>query len=133
MFCNKCGKEIPNESEFCKFCGTKIDRALFEQNIKAPENKTVKVVFTRRKRLMGCAIPIRIFVDGNNVASLKNGASAEVELPAGTHKVVFDTFGEAYQKEIDFSSEYSKIYVNSVMRMGLVSGIAQIESIVNEK
>lgn len=24
MFCNKCGKEIPDNSEFCNFCGNKI-------------------------------------------------------------------------------------------------------------
>lgn len=25
MFCNKCGKEIPDNSEFCNFCGNKIE------------------------------------------------------------------------------------------------------------
>lgn len=24
MYCEKCGKEIPNESKFCKFCGAKL-------------------------------------------------------------------------------------------------------------
>lgn len=83
--------------------------------------------------LMGWAIPMRIFIDKNQVASLSNGASQEVEVTAGIHKVVFDTVGEVYEKEIDFSAEYSKIYVNLVMKMGLVTGMAAIESIVNEK
>lgn len=134
MFCNKCGREIPDESKFCRFCGNKIDRELFEQNEQQiSNNKTVKVVFSRRKRMMGWAIPMRIFIDKNQVASLSNGASQEVEVTAGIHKVVFDTVGEVYEKEIDFSAEYSKIYVNLVMKMGLVTGMAAIESIVNEK
>lgn len=24
MFCKKCGKEVENSAEFCKFCGTKV-------------------------------------------------------------------------------------------------------------
>ena len=27
MFCTNCGKQIPNDSVFCEFCGTKIDNA----------------------------------------------------------------------------------------------------------
>ena len=30
MFCNKCGKEVPNESAFCPYCGNKLE--IVEQN-----------------------------------------------------------------------------------------------------
>lgn len=149
MFCTNCGSEVSDQSKFCKNCGAQIKRrdvnadqvttnaqaevVANTQNEVASDRKTVKVVFSRRKRMMGWAIPIRIIIDGQKVASLSNGASQEVEVAAGTHKVIFDSVGEVYEKEIDFSAEYSKIYVNLVLRMGLVTGIATIESIVNEK
>ena len=149
MFCTNCGKEVSNESKFCKYCGAQLKRkdvnvanntvntqneaTATVANTIASNGKTVKVVFARRKRMMGWAIPIRIFIDGQKVAHLANGASQEVDVPCGVHKVIFDTVGEVYEKEIDFSAEYSKIYVNLVLRMGLVTGIATIESIVNEK
>lgn len=149
MFCTNCGNEVSEQSKFCTHCGAQIKRRNANQENITPDvqtesvqsfskestlgAKTVKVVFSRRKRMMGWAIPIRILIDGQNVAHLANGASQEVEVVAGTHKVIFDTVGEVYEKEIDFSAEYSKIYVNLVLRMGLVTGIATIESIVNEK
>lgn len=149
MFCTNCGNEVSDQSKFCKNCGAQIKRrdanaaqvttdAQAEvisntQNDVVSNRKTVKVVFSRRKRMMGWAIPIRIHIDGERVANLANGASQEVDVPCGVHKVIFDSVGEVYEKEIDFSAEYSKIYVNLVLRMGLVTGIATIESIVNEK
>lgn len=149
MFCTNCGKEVSNESKFCKYCGSELKRRdvnvvndVASTQVEATASvadtvvssgKTVKVVFSRRKRMMGWAIPIRILIDGQKVAHLANGASQEVDVPCGVHKVIFDTVGEVYEKEIDFSAEYSKIYVNLVLRMGLVTGIATIESIVNEK
>lgn len=32
MFCNKCGKEIPDNSSFCQFCGNKIEFIEQEEN-----------------------------------------------------------------------------------------------------
>ena len=30
MFCRKCGKELPEESEFCQYCGSKIETSTIE-------------------------------------------------------------------------------------------------------
>jgi hypothetical protein len=134
MICNKCGKEIPNQSAFCTYCGSKVEKAeATEQNTENMANKTIKVVFQRKKKLMGCAISMKVNIDGNVVALLKNGEAREVEIPAGKHKVILETFGEVTQKELDFSAEYSKVYIELVMKMGLVTGRADISSIRTEK
>ena len=34
MFCRKCGKVLPEDAAFCRFCGTKIEKTV--QQEKAP-------------------------------------------------------------------------------------------------
>lgn len=134
MICSKCGKEIPNESAFCTYCGSKVEGAtVTEQNTQSATNKIVKVIFQRKKKIMGCAISMKVNIDGNVVAVLKNGEAKEVDVPAGKHKVILETVGEVTPKEMDFSAEYSKIYIELVMKMGLVTGRADISSIRCEK
>lgn len=43
MYCNKCGKEIPNDSKVCKYCGaTLIDTQTVNYNINTAQNNKVK-------------------------------------------------------------------------------------------
>lgn len=122
MICKKCGKEIPDSSNFCKYCGTNVE-----------ENCKIKVIFQRTKKILGFAIPMKVIIDGNLVATLKNGETQEVEVTAGEHKVIIDTIGEINEQLLTFSSEYSRTYIELVMKMGLVTGKAHIASIKNEK
>lgn len=43
MFCNKCGKEVPNGSSFCPYCGNKIDESIKEKVNVVTEKVTVEV------------------------------------------------------------------------------------------
>lgn len=62
MFCTNCGKEIPDESQFCKYCGNKISKNEETEQIEKAEKteiaentniteKTVKVTFHRLKKI----------------------------------------------------------------------------------
>lgn len=46
MFCNKCGKDIPDNSEFCNFCGNKL--------------KNVQNTETEPKKNNGCLVVILV-------------------------------------------------------------------------
>lgn len=39
MYCNKCGKEIPNNSMFCNFCGLRIEH--LSQDLKLSEDELI--------------------------------------------------------------------------------------------
>ncbi|MBR2743843.1 MAG: zinc-ribbon domain-containing protein [Clostridia bacterium] len=135
MICKNCGKEIPDEAKFCKFCGeaTSENETSANNNVVAQNsNETVKVIFQRKKKMMGWAIPMRIDINGNRVASLKNGESYEIDLAPGKYKVVIDTVGEVNPTELEFTPENNKVYITLVMKMGLVTGRGVIESIVKE-
>ena len=51
MFCTNCGKEIPDSSQFCEYCGKSTQSKL-------QSTKNIQVTIQRRKKFTGCAIPM---------------------------------------------------------------------------
>lgn len=52
MICKKCGKEIPDNSKFCNFCGSEQDIQIDKKeepksNIKLKKGRLLKLVFKR--------------------------------------------------------------------------------------
>jgi len=134
MFCTNCGKEIPNESQYCKFCGEKVNSKNIQEDKKELNiNKTVKVTFERKKSFIGCAVPMRIYVDGNMIAVLKNGAAQQIDIPSGKHKVIVEMWSAVSENEVEFSSEFSKTHVLVGIKMGFITNKTEILSIKNEK
>ena len=140
MFCEKCGKELPDTSKFCTSCGTVVNKNAEQNDNDLTRNvgqitenqKTVKVVISRKKRLLGCAISMKVIIDGNKIASLKNNDKVEVDLPVGEHKLLIDTTGEVTDRVLNITPDLNKVHISLIMKMGLVTGKAAIESIENE-
>ena len=57
MFCIKCGKEIPNDSVFCEFCGERQPKLDKEQQQIAPEEKAEKPIPEAPAAESGQAMP----------------------------------------------------------------------------
>lgn len=134
MFCTNCGKEIPNESQFCAFCGNKIKGKESQENkIQTSNNDLVKVTFHRKKRFTGCAVSMKVHVDGKVVAVLSNGATQQVQIPSGKHKVIVEMWSAISETEVEFLPGYSNIYVEVGLKMGLLTNKTKILSIRNEE
>ena len=132
MFCPKCGKELQDSSNFCTACGNKIETNNTQQNIENQNSKTVKVVITRAKKLIGCAISMKVHVDGNRIGTIKNNESVEIDLPVGEHKLLIETVGEFTDRVLNITPDLNKVTITVVMKMGLVSGSPAIESVKTE-
>ncbi len=126
MFCTSCGKEISEDSKVCSNCGKEVVKA-------GSDKKTVNVVWHRKKSFVGCAMPLKIFVDGNEIAKLKNNGTCETEIACGNHKVVLDLKTALGEKELVIPEDNTKMYIEVGVKMGFFTGKVEILSIKNEK
>lgn len=122
MFCTKCGKEIPNDSIFCTSCGNSIKN-----------NKMGKITFHRLGRFAGCAVGISINIDGKKVGSVANDGTLIVDVPIGTHKVVFDLWSGISQEEIEVTEDCPNVFVDIRLKMGLITNTIEIVNIRRER
>ena len=135
MFCTSCGKEIKEGSQNCENCGKEIKtREAINKNEKKPkENKMIKVAFHRTKKFTGCLVPMYIYIDNQKVLTLKNDQTIEIDVACGTHKVIVEMWSAVSEREVEFSEEYNKMYIDVAIKMGAITNKAEIISIRNEK
>ena len=72
MFCNKCGREIANDSRVCKFCGSTVAQTTINYNINS--NTTAK---RKNPAIIGVGIAFSAIVDetASNVSTSGNTIS----------------------------------------------------------
>ena len=114
MFCTKCGNEIQNNSNFCIGCGNKLNN-----NVEVVANQQGSITFAREKQFYGVLVPIKVYLDGKEVASLKAGNESKVPVSIGKHRIAFNLWSGNGQEEIDVRSEHPNIKVNFKLYMGL--------------
>lgn len=122
MFCAKCGVEIPNDSKFCTNCGNSVKI-----------NKMGKITFHRIGRYIGCLVGISINIDGKKVGSVSNDGTLIVDVPVGTHKVVFDLWSGVSQTEIEVTDECPNVFVDIRLKTGLITNSIEVVNIRKER
>jgi hypothetical protein len=83
MFCTRCGKEIPEESNYCLHCGA-LQPGKSVEKIKTGEGKSL-IEINCRKDFNWSFYKMRIFVDGELIKTIKNGGSVSFEIDNGKH------------------------------------------------
>lgn len=73
-YCKKCGKELHDQAVICPSCKQAI---------------TFNVVIKRESQFFLVNPSIKIDVDGQKLAEVKNGERISIELPSGMHKLHF--------------------------------------------
>ena len=134
MFCTNCGKEVPDGSEFCEFCGTKMKQKeeITKNDVSIEYSNTpVNVTFQRKKSFIGCAVSMKIHVDGVVVAQLSNGAAQQVQVPSGKHEIIVEMWSAVNKFELEFSPEHKNVIVEVGLKMGLITNKTRILSVRN--
>ena len=85
MFCYKCGKEIPDNSLFCSFCGAKLPTGNAVES--SPAVKMVTLTIDRASQVYLINPPIKVIIDNDIRLSVENGRSEQVQLAPGSHHV----------------------------------------------
>lgn len=85
MFCNKCGRQLPEGSVFCSFCGARLGSVAPVESVNVP---TAILTIRRAKKFSGSMQVFDIVVDGNLCAKVRNGENVDIEVPVGRHSVI---------------------------------------------
>lgn len=123
MFCSKCGKTHNESDRFCAHCGNKFNNSI----------KMGSITFNRIGRYVGCLMDIEIFIDKKSVAFLQNGAQVSVNVPVGTHKVIYDSGFGVTEQEITTTNEYPNLYIDIQICMGAFTNNIKIVNVRKER
>lgn len=116
MFCSKCGVNVEKEVKFCPECGAKLVK----------EDSDATIVFQRKKQFYGVLVPIKIYLDGKLVGSVKSNESITVETTVGNHRLAFNLWSGNGQYDVNLTKENPNIRINLKLSMGLVTSKPKI-------
>lgn len=89
MFCQHCRAQIPDGSKFCSNCGGQVTIDSYSVQQEAPG--TLRV--SRQSAFMATAISTKIFINGEQKASVGNADTVSIPLEAGQYTVELKTPG----------------------------------------
>jgi hypothetical protein len=121
MFCNKCGEKVKKTLKYCTNCGNKLIK----------EEKDGSILFERKKQFYGVLIPIKVYLDGELVATLSADKSVVVPVTTGNHRLSFNLWSGNGQYDINVTEENPNIKVVFKLSMGLITSKPKIISIEN--
>lgn len=90
MFCVKCGKEIPNDSKVCMYCGAKLTKdnpSSIQTLEKQPKKKKRKIVLIIAFVIVLVILGGAIFSDGNEDSTSGKITSDKTQAPVSLEEV----------------------------------------------
>lgn len=119
MFCSKCGTEVSG-SNFCTKCGNPIT-----------DDTGSSIIFVRKSQFYGSLVPVKVILDGREVASLTSGQEVKIPATFGKHKLSFNLWSGKGDFDIDISEDSPNVKVTFKLSMGLITSKPKIISIEN--
>lgn len=119
MFCSKCGTEVSG-SNFCTKCGSPIT-----------EDTGSSIIFVRKSQFYGSLVPIKVILDGREVASMTSGEEVKIPASLGTHKLSFNLWSGKGDFDIEISEANPNVKVTFKLSMGMITSKPKIISIEN--
>lgn len=121
MFCTNCGKEVEANTSFCTNCGNKVGN----------NEKKGTIIFVRESQFYGVAVPLHIYLDGIEVASLWAGNEQKIDTSIGKHRVALDVWSGNGQQEIEITEANPNIKITVKLGMGALTSKPKIIRIEN--
>jgi hypothetical protein len=105
MFCIKCGKQLPDGSNFCSNCGTN----LASSNEKVTESGKCLFSIERKSAFGGMAAKTKVYLDGALVKELSSGEKFSLEIDNGKHNLYCEAFGMDRTQSFEFTGDNNEI------------------------
>lgn len=113
-------------------CGTTgaENAALLDQALR-PAHARLHI---QREGIVGAAVPARILIDGREVASLGVGGSTVLDVPAGSHKIVVDSWSHPNAYTLNLVTKTGTLYTLevSVRSEAFVAGMFGVVGMIAE-
>ncbi len=135
-FCEYCGKKVEKQvikSNYCVKCGNKLDGGNFCSNCGMKvhsNNKVITLNITRKKRTMGFAVPFTVHVDGIIIGKLKNGCTLSCNITLGKHQVNIESVEKNTIQEINVNENTNSVEIVVVAKLGFVAATAKLVDII---
>ena len=147
MKCLNCNKEINDNSNFCEYCGKRVERIIIicsncgavlsggnfcaqcGSSVNNITNHIITLTVTRIKKTMGFAVPFTVHVDGNIIGKLKNGSSIYCNVNIGKHVVNIESVEKNTIEEINVLESTNSIEIIVVAKMGFIAATAKIVNV----
>lgn len=98
MYCNKCGAQNPDNSNFCSACGARINTQQANTQKVSEELYTLEIF--RESQMFLVNPPINISIESafdTKTLSINNGQNIRFSMPPGAYKV---TFFQGFRKHV---------------------------------
>ncbi|MGM9877615.1 MAG: zinc-ribbon domain-containing protein [Bacilli bacterium] len=139
MFCSKCGFQNNPGENFCRQCGAGLENnnQQFQQsnqfiqpqqnmnnnqqsvniNTQNINSSTYKLTLTRPKGFVGSLVKFNIFIDDNQVGTIKNGETIVLNVSSGNHTI---SFNKTMNQNINISGDtFADVVVIAGNKFGL--------------
>ncbi|MBQ6323735.1 MAG: zinc-ribbon domain-containing protein [Bacilli bacterium] len=127
MYCSKCGFQNNEGNKFCIKCGT-----ILENNAQQPQqqnqfvqpqeninNSTYKLTLTRPKNFVGSLIKFKIYIDNNEVGTIKNDETVVLNVNSGNHTI---SFNKTMNQNINITNDtYADVVVIAGNKFGITN------------
>ena len=145
MKCLNCQNEINNNSNFCEYCGKKIEKNIFCSNCgskiesgnyctncgnKINISNDIILNVTRQKKTLGFAVSFTVSVDGIVIGKLKNGETLSYNISPGKHVVNIESVEKNNIQEISVDNNINSVEIIVVAKMGVIAANAKLVEIV---
>lgn len=134
MYCKHCGKQIDDDSAFCRYCGKPQDLPMEEDDQeskisldKRPDSSLIKVeivspsIMTEDKAKKGV----------KNVMKEIALITLFVGIAFGSKALIFDAINSSYYPEV--TSDEQEAFNNAIMKKQFPNGFPPVEDIINGK
>ncbi len=119
MNCSRCGASN-QVGAFCSNCGAPISNYQVPQNNNLNDN-VGSITFIRGKRVVGCAMPIDIFIDGYLMGSIPNNSTKQFYVYYGTHTLSAKSGFNQTNLTFTVNENQKNLVFDANLKMGLMS------------
>jgi hypothetical protein len=114
MFCKKCGKEIPDDSNFCQYCGVSLSNNKANDIIK--KGKTL-ITIKHEKKFGWGLYKIKIYIDGSFIKEIKSGKIVSFEIENGRHIIFCEAKRCERSESVEINADSNEIYFSATFNL----------------